>query len=127
MGGILVVALRTKGDNAAITRALRKTVLAMDPGLPTYDIALLDDRLAGQENSSRALDILSSVYALLALFLAAFGLFAVLAQAVSSRTHEIGFRMAIGAHPRMILAMVLREGLRLTLAGLTVGMAGAFF
>ena len=123
----LVVALRTKGDTVAMTGALRKALLAMDPALPTYDIALLDDRLAGQENASRSLTVLASIYALLALFLAAFGLFGVLAQAVSRRTNEIGIRMALGAHPRTILAMVLREGMRLTLAGITVGMAGAFF
>jgi ABC-type antimicrobial peptide transport system permease subunit len=69
--------------------------------------------------------ILSGAYAILAVFLAGFGLFAVLAHDVSQRTQEIGIRMALGALPRTVLALVLREGLLLTLAGLAAGMACA--
>jgi ABC-type antimicrobial peptide transport system permease subunit len=68
---------------------------------------------------------LSGAYAFLALFLAGFGLFAVLAQDVGQRTQEIGIRMALGALPRTVLALVLREGLFLTLLGLAVGIVGA--
>jgi ABC-type antimicrobial peptide transport system permease subunit len=68
---------------------------------------------------------LSSGYAFLALFLAGFGLFAVLAHDVGQRTQEIGIRMALGALPRAILTLVLREGLFLTLIGLGGGIAGA--
>ena len=66
-----------------------------------------------------------TAYAVMALFLAAFGLFAVLAHDVSQRTQEIGIRMALGAMPRAVLSLVLREGLQLTLAGLCLGMVAA--
>jgi ABC-type antimicrobial peptide transport system permease subunit len=100
-------------------------VLAIDPALPAYDIAFLADRLGDQEHGSRVLTMLTAVYAGLALLLAALGLFGVLAHAVRRRTQEIGIRMALGGLPRDVLAMVLREGLGLTLVGLACGIAGA--
>jgi putative ABC transport system permease protein len=121
----LVVAVRIAGDAAAMSQTLRRAVLAVDPALPVYDLALLDDRLADQERGSRILAAVTAAYAALALFLAAFGLFGVLAHAVRRRTQEIGIRMALGGLPRSVLAMVLREGLGLTIAGIGCGLAGA--
>jgi ABC-type antimicrobial peptide transport system permease subunit len=89
-----------------------------------YDLALLDERLAAQVAPVRTMAFLSAAYAILALFLAGFGLFAVLAHDVGQRTQEIGIRMALGALPRAILALVLREGLLLTLIGLAGGIGG---
>src|SRR5262249_35460376 len=123
----LTLAIRTSGDQTSTSRTIRDAVLSLDPALPVYDLALLDERLAAQVTPVRTIAILSAAYALLSLFLAGFGLFAVLAHDVSQRTHEIGIRMALGAHPRGILRLVLREGLALTLLGLAGGVAGAFF
>jgi predicted permease len=121
----LTVAVRTRSDIQTMSRALRTAVLSLDQTLPVYDLALLDARLAEQVAPVRTMAILSGAYALLALFLAGFGLFAVLAHDVSQRTQEIGIRMALGALPRAVLILVLREGLLLTLTGLLAGIAGA--
>jgi ABC-type antimicrobial peptide transport system permease subunit len=121
----LTLAVRTSAGVASVSKALRAAVLSLDPTLPVYDLALLDERLAAQVAPVRTMAFLSGAYAFLALFLAGFGLFAVLAQDVGQRTQEIGIRMALGALPRTVLALVLREGLFLTLLGLAVGIVGA--
>jgi putative ABC transport system permease protein len=121
----IVVAVRVRGEAGPITSAIRSAVLAMDPTLPVYDIALLDDRLAAQDGASRALTAVTAGYALLALFLASLGLFGVLAHAVSRRTQELGIRMALGAKRGELLVMVLREGITLTAAGVIGGLVGA--
>jgi len=121
----VTLAVRTRADLQSTSNALRSAVLSLDPTLPVYDLALLDARLAEQIAPVRTMAILSAAYALLAVFLAGFGLFAVLAHDVSQRTQEIGIRMALGAQPRTVLTLVLRQGLLLTLAGLGAGIVGA--
>jgi hypothetical protein len=121
----LTLAVRTSADVASVSKELRAAVLSLDPTLPVYDLALLDERLAAQVAPVRTMAFLSAAYAFLALFLAGFGLFAVLAHDVGQRTQEIGIRMALGALPRAILTLVLREGLLLTVLGLAGGIAGA--
>lgn len=121
----VVLNLRVQDDIASVTRELRSAVLALAPTLPLYDVALLDDRLAQQEQASRSLAAVTGAYAVLALFLAAFGLFAVLAQMVRRRTQEIGIRMAMGAAPGSVLRMILAEGMGLSMLGTLAGSVGA--
>jgi putative ABC transport system permease protein len=121
----LVVAVRTKTDPTLAAQALRSAVRRMDPALPVYDVARLEDRLAHQEEGSRVLAILAGAYAVVALFLAALGLYGVLAHSVEGRTQEIGIRRALGAPPRQVLGLVMKEGLGLTVLGTLAGLAGA--
>ena len=123
----LVIAVRATRDPASVAQALKSVVLSIDPALPVYDLAMLQDRLADQEQASRALTTLTVAYAALALFLAALGLYGLLSQSVSRRTRELGIRMALGASHSDVLSMVVREGLVLTLAGILFGLLGALF
>jgi putative ABC transport system permease protein len=121
----LVLAVRTESDTASVTKSLRASMATLDPTLPVYEISTLESRLSEQDRASKAVAALTGLYALLALFLAALGLFSVLAHSVSQRTQEIGIRLALGALPGNVLRMVLREGLLLTLAGIVAGSVGA--
>jgi putative ABC transport system permease protein len=118
----LSVALRVPSDVATVSREAKQAVLSLDPGLPIFDQAMLDDRLAAQVAPIRLVALLSSIYAAAALFLAALGLFAALAHNVSQRGHEMGVRIALGAQRRDVLRLVLREGAALTGAGWFLGM-----
>jgi putative ABC transport system permease protein len=123
----VTLAIRTSADIRAMSEEIKQAVVSLDPGLPVYDLALLDDRLAAQVAPVRAVAALSGAYAVAALLLAAFGLFAVLAHDVGQRTHEIGIRIALGAKPTNILGLIIREGIMLTLAGLVAGFFIATF
>ena len=120
----VVVLVRIQGDADAATKAIRSAVLAIDPTLTLYDIRMLQERLTSQDSASLALTVVTGSYALLALFLAALGLFSVLAHAVSHRTQELGIRVALGANRSDLLTMVLREGVALTASGIVLGLAG---
>ena len=116
----ITVALRLSSE-PAVSRELKAAVLSIDPALPVFDLAMLDDRLAEEMAPFRLIAALSSAYAGVALFLAALGLFAVLAHDVSQRVHEMGVRMTLGAQRGDVSRLVMREGMALTAAGLFLG------
>ena len=123
----ITLAIRTRADRAVMAQALRQAVSSLDPELPVFDIAMLDDRLAAQMAPVQVISRVAGAYALLGVFLAAFGIFGVISHDVTQRTQEIGIRMALGALPRAVLMLVLREGLALTVVGLVLGSVAAIF
>lgn len=117
---------RSSGDPAALAGAIREAVHQVDPGQPVSDLKAMDQRILISMGPRRAAVALLSVFAAMALTLAAVGLFGLIRYNVTQRTQEIGVRMALGASRRDVLRMVLGESMRLAVLGVAVGLVAAF-
>jgi predicted permease len=117
---------RTNGDPAALAGAIRAAVHDVDPTQPVSDLRTMDQRITLSMGPRRSAVTLLSVFAAMALILAAVGLFGLIRYNVTQRMQEIGVRMAIGASRKDILRMVLGESLRLALLGVAGGLVAAF-
>jgi putative ABC transport system permease protein len=115
------IVIRTKGDSAMAVQQLRNIVNRMDQNQPLDVVATMDQLISRSMTSERTLMSLITTFATLALVLAAIGIYGVLSFWVNQRTREIGIRLALGADPKNILSVVLREGIKLTLIGLSIG------
>ena len=105
--------------------AVRQAVAAVDRGVPVYQVATMDQLLNASVASERFNSFLLLLFAALALGLTAVGIYGVLAFGVSQRRREIGIRLALGAHPRDVLRLVVRQGMQLVAAGILLGISGA--
>jgi predicted permease len=123
--GTLVV--RTPFDARDVARQVKESVHAIDPQQPVDRFETIEETRYVSMASPRLTAVLLSIFAGLALVIAATGVAGVIAYAVSQRTQEIGIRMALGARRSQVLAMVLKQGFGIVLAGLAVGLAGAVF
>jgi putative ABC transport system permease protein len=113
-------------DPAALSGTVREAVRGLDRDLPVFRVRTMDQFVADSMAQRRFALLLFGIFAAVSLLLAAIGLYGVLAYAVTQRTHEIGVRLALGARPRDVLAMVVRQGMTLAVIGVALGLGAAF-
>jgi putative ABC transport system permease protein len=119
------IVVRTRENPLGLSRAVTDAIRSADPVLPVGRVQSMDQVLATSLSFQKFLMTLMSIFAGLALALAAVGIYGVMAYSVAQRVHEIGIRMALGARPRDILGMIVGQGMLLTLVGMAVGIVAA--
>ncbi len=120
------VAIRASGDPASLASALRAAVWALDSQLAIAQIRTMDQVISESTSARRFNLLLLGGFAALALVLAGIGIYGVIGYSVARRTHEIGIRMALGAHPGKIMRLIIGQMMRLIGLGVVIGSVGAF-
>jgi len=122
----LTLLLRVQRDPITFLPSVRAVVSQLDKNLPLFDVQTMDSLLKGELASQRFNAALLGAFAIFAVFLAAIGIYGVMAYSVHQRVREVAIRMALGAEPRDVLWMILSRGLVLAATGLVFGLTGAF-
>ncbi len=120
------VVVRTAGSPSALAPDVTRAIRGIDPDLPIYRMRTMGERVEASLAERRFSMLLLACFAGLALGLAAIGIYGVMSYLVSQGTRELGIRLALGAAPSRLLLLVVRQGMTVALAGLVVGLAGAF-
>ncbi|HTS13571.1 MAG TPA: ABC transporter permease [Candidatus Limnocylindrales bacterium] len=121
----MTMLVRTSTDPMGLTSAIRTQLRELDPEEPMSEVATMDQLLSDSVSQSRFTALLLGLFAAMALVLAAVGTYGLIAYNAAQRTHEIGIRIALGARRWHVLRLVMGEGARLTLVGVTVGIVAA--
>jgi predicted permease len=124
--GFATIHVRTRSDAAALMPTIRKQLQSLDPALPFVNVTTMDENIRQGLWAPRAGAALLSVFGLLAMVLAAIGVYGIMAYTVGKRTREIGIRMAVGAQASDVLGLILHRGLLVVGAGLAAGLVLAF-
>jgi ABC-type lipoprotein release transport system permease subunit len=120
-----VLILRTSGNPAPAVAAARRLIRRLEPGVPLDNVRPLADYLGRALATRRLTEILLGAFALMAVTLAAVGIYGVMSLYVANRTREFGIRMAVGAEPFAVMRLVMWEGTALAIAGIVIGVGGA--
>jgi putative ABC transport system permease protein len=117
-----VFAIRATGDISTLAAAIRERLRAIDPEVPMFNLATMDQLLAQSLQARRLSVLVLTGFAGVALLLSGIGLYGVISYSVGLRTHEIGLRMALGAQDAAVVRMVLAQGLGVVMSGLGIGL-----
>ena len=122
----MAAVIKTGGDPHAFVSTMTKEVAAMDPDIPLFGVKTMEEYLSASVSTPRFNTTLLSIFAGVALVLTVVGLYGVMSYSVAQRTNEIGIRLALGAQGRDVLMMIVKQGSKLILVGLAIGLFGAF-